>query len=93
MSARFMCSLCCKGILGGGLYLDSTSVTYRTNKLTVDKELRKLVMPISEISEITWKRVIFPVADFHMKDGKIYKFIIFNKSRFVKKYNEVSREN
>ena len=27
----FVCSLCHNGILGGGLYLDSQSLTYKTN--------------------------------------------------------------
>ena len=38
----FVCSLCHNGILGGGLYLDSQSLTYKTNKLTVDKKYRNL---------------------------------------------------
>ena len=37
----FVCSLCHNGILGGGLYLDRQSLTYKTNKLTVDKKLQK----------------------------------------------------
>ena len=37
----FVCSLCHNGILGGGLYLDSQSLTYKTNKLTVDKKVQK----------------------------------------------------
>lgn len=37
----FVCSLCHNGILGGGLYLDSQSLTYKTNKLTVDKKIQK----------------------------------------------------
>ena len=57
----FVCSLCHNGILGGGLYLDSQSLTYKTNKLTVD-----------------------------MKNGELYKFIIFNKSRFEKWLQEYS---
>ena len=28
----FVCSLCHNGIVGGGLYLDSQSLTYKTNK-------------------------------------------------------------
>ena len=36
----FICSLCHNGILGGGLYLDNTSLTYKTNKLTVDKKYK-----------------------------------------------------
>ena len=37
----FVCSLCHNGILGGCLYLDSQSLTYKTNKLTVDKKIQK----------------------------------------------------
>ena len=39
----FVCSLCHNGIVGGGLYLDSQSLTYKTNKLTVGKKYRNLV--------------------------------------------------
>lgn len=88
MRKSFMCSLCHKGILGGGLYLDSQAVTYKTQKLTVDKKYKNLVLPLSEIEEITWKWIIFPVATFHMKNGEEYKMIIFNKVRFNKHYRE-----
>lgn len=88
MRKAFVCSLCHKGILGGGLYLDETSVTYRTNKLTVDKKYRNLVLPLSEIQEVTWKRIVFPVAAFHMASGDVYKFLIFNKPRFERYYQE-----
>ncbi len=83
----FMCSLCHNGILGGAIYLDETSVTYKTNKLTVDKAYRNLVLPLDEIAELTWKWIVFPVAIFRMKNGTEYKFIIFNKHRFNKYYN------
>ena len=49
----FVCSLCHNGILGGCLYLDSQSLTYKTNKLTVDKKYRNLVLPMQEIKEIS----------------------------------------
>ncbi len=88
MSKVFVCSLYHKGILGGGLYLEPQSVTYRTNKLTVDKKFRNLVLPMNEIREITWKWIIFPVATFHMVNGEEYKIIIFNKARFCKWYGE-----
>ena len=80
----FACSLCHNGILGGGLYLDSQALTYRTNKLTVDDKYRKLVLPMKEIQEISWKWIIFPVATVHMQNGELYQFIIFHKSRFSK---------
>ena len=51
MNKAFMCSLCHNGILGGALYLDENSVTYKTNKLTVDKAYRNLILPLDEIAE------------------------------------------
>ena len=90
MRKTFICSLCHKGILGGALYLDEASVTYKTNKLTVDKAYRKLVLPLDEISELTWKWIVFPIAIFRMKNGAEYKFIIFNKRRF-NKYCEIKK--
>jgi len=80
----FVCSLCHNGIVGGGLYLDSQSLTYKTNKLTVGKKYRNLVLPMQEIKEISWKWIVFPI-------GELYKFIIFNKSRFAKWFQEYSR--
>ncbi len=89
MNKSFMCSLCRSGILGGALYLNETAVTYRTNKLTVDTAYRILILPLDEITELTWKWIVFPVATFRMKSGIEYKFIIFNKRRFNKYYTQV----
>ena len=91
MKKSFMCSLCHNGILGGTLYLDEISVTYRTNKLTVDKAYRNLVLPLDQISELTWKWIVFPIATMRMTSGEKYKFIIFNKDRFNKYYTEVKK--
>ena len=87
----FVCSLCHNGILGGMLYLDDSSLTYRTGKLTVDSKYRNLVLPLSNIKEISWKWMIFPVATVHMRIGVDYKFIIFNKPRFEKWFKEYSK--
>lgn len=88
MRKVFLCSLCYKGILGGGLYLEPQSLAFRTNKLTVSEKLRNLVLPLKEIEDVTWKWIVFPVATFHMKNGEAYKMIIFNKVRFCKWYEE-----
>ena len=88
MKKSFMSSLCHNGILGGALYLDETSVTYKTNKLTVDKAYRNLVLPLDQIADLTWKWVVFPVATFYMKNGEKYKILIFNKLRFKKWFRE-----
>ena len=92
MKKSFMGSLICRGgILGGGIYIDDTCITYKTNKLTVDKRYKNIVLPLNEISEITWKWIIFPIATIRMTNGEQHKFIIFNKSRFNKYYNEVKK--
>ena len=84
----FMCSLCHNGILGGGLYLDHQAVTFRTQKLTVSEQYRNLILPLSEIKGISWKWIVFPVATFSMKNREQYKFIIFNKWRFQKIFQD-----
>lgn len=88
MSKAFVCSLCRSGILGGGLYLDPHTLTYRTNKLTVEPGYRNLILPLKDITDLTWKQIVFPVATFHMNSGEKYTFILFNKSRFNKYYQE-----
>ena len=83
MKKSFVCSLIChNGIVGGGLYIDDRSITYKTNKLTVDAQYRNLVLPLAEIKEISWKRILFPIATVHMKHGGDYKFLLFGKARF-----------
>ena len=86
MKKVFMCSLCYNGLLGGGLYLDSNSITYKTNKLTVDKKYRNLVLPLSEIKEVTWKGII---ATIQMNNNEEYKIMIFNKNRFMNEYSSM----
>ena len=91
MQKVFVCSLCHRGIIGGGLYLDRQNLTYKTSKLTVDKKHQNLVLPLTEIQEVTWKGSLFPVADFRMKNGETYQFLIFNKPRFEKWFGEYVR--
>ena len=83
MKNTFICSLCHNGLSGGGLYLDSKTITYKTNKLTVDKKYRNLVLPLSEIKEVTWKGII---ATIQMNNNEEYKIMIFNKNRFINEY-------
>jgi hypothetical protein len=87
MKKTFICSIICRnGILGGGLYIDDTAIIYKTNKLTVDRKYRNLVLPRNEIRELSWKWLLFPIATLQMINGEEYKFIIFNKKRFEKCY-------
>lgn len=89
MKKVVMCSLCHNGILGGELYFDNQSITYRTNKITVDKKYRNLVLPINDIKDITWKTKVFSIATLHMVNNEEYTFIIFNKNVFDQYYKEM----
>ena len=92
MKKSFWGSLICSGgIIGGGVYIDEKSITFKTNKLTVDKKYKNLVLPLNEICELTWKWIVFPIATLQMTSGEGYKFIIFNKERFNKYYTEFSK--
>lgn len=84
MKKVFMCSLVKGGLLGGAIYVEPDSVTYKTNKLTVDKKYRNLVLLKKDIKEITWKRVVFPVVTFRMANGEEYSVMIFNRAGFEK---------
>ncbi len=92
MKKTFVCSLICpNGIIGGGICIADTAITYRTNKLTVDRKYRNLVLPLHKIRKLAWKRVVFPIATFHMANGDTYKVMIFNKRRFKKYFNLVAK--
>ena len=88
MRKIFMCSLCHNGVLGGVLLLENEALIYRTNKLTVDKKYRNLVMPIENIKGIAWKWWLFPIAAITMANGEKYKLMIYNKPRFLNSLNE-----
>ena len=90
MEKSFICSLIKNGILGGALYLNSKSLTYKTGKLTVPLKYRNLVMPLKEIKEVNRKQNLFPIVSVSLKNGEEYKFIIFNTKSFIKFYNNLS---
>ena len=88
MKSYFVCSLCHNGILGGGLILDDSTLTYKTGKVTVDPKYRNLVLKRKDIISLTWKWIVFPMAAFEMRNGETYRFLIFNKNRFMKIYSQ-----
>ena len=87
MKSYFVCSLCYNGILGGGLIVDDNTITYKTGKVTIDNKYRNLELKRSDIVNLSWNWIIFPVATFVMKNADKYTFLIFNKWRFMKVYN------
>ena len=88
VESYFVCSLFHHGLLGGGLIVDEDTVTYKTGKVTVDPKYRNLELRRSDIEDVSWKRIIFPVVTFRMKNGDEYSFMIFNQKRFIKVFNQ-----
>ena len=67
MRKVFLCSLCHKGILGGGLYLEPQALTFRTNKLTVNEKYRNLVLPLEEMEHFfVWLKSVILIVMFYM---------------------------
>lgn len=84
MRKMFVASLCRNGILGGGLYVDAESVTYRTGKLTVPETYRKLKMAFEEITAVsTGWLLCFPTVTIKLRDQEEYKFIVFARKQFL----------
>lgn len=89
MKRSFTCSIICQGgIMGGWISIDDKSVTYKTNKLTVDRKYRNLVLSIDEIRELSWRWI---VATIDMANGEQYKLMIFNKKGFSQCFEEVKK--
>ncbi|MBR2809661.1 MAG: hypothetical protein IKE33_05555 [Erysipelotrichaceae bacterium] len=87
MKEYFTCSLIKNGLLGGALIVEDKTITFKTNKLTVNKKYRLLELNRDDIVDLSWKQSVFPTAVFKMKDGESYSFLIFNKKRFIDVYN------
>ena len=89
MKKSFACSIICpNGIVGGSISIDDKSITYKTNKLTVDSKIRNLVLPLGEIRELSWGWI---VATLNMASGEQHKFIIFNKKGFNECFEKVKQ--
>ena len=93
MKKYFIVSLCKNGILGGGIVADSNAITYHTGKVTVPKEYRNLEMKYQDICGVAvgWLFVL-PTVLIKMRDGKEYKFVVFNRKRFVEVLKEMGVE-
>lgn len=88
MKDTFMASLFHEGVLGGGIYLQSDKVLYRTNKSQLERKYRNLELPYSRIKRLeTGWAFCFPTVTLVMKGGTSYKFIIFNRKKFLTRFH------
>ena len=84
MKRYFLASLCCNGLLGGGISADGEGITFHTGKATVPKEYRHLEMKYRDISGVTAGRLlILPTVRVRMQNGREFRFVVFGRKRFV----------
>ena len=58
MGKYFVVSLCKNGLIGGGITAEEDAITYHTGKVTVPKEIRRLVMKYEDIEGLTDRKSV-----------------------------------
>ncbi|HIT33097.1 MAG TPA: hypothetical protein IAC31_00520 [Candidatus Faecousia intestinigallinarum] len=92
MKDAFAASFFHDGVLGGAIYLKPDKVIYKTNKVTVDEKYRDLEMLYQDIVKIrTGRSLLFPTVTIVLKEGVSYKFIVFEKKKFLDRMDELKR--
>lgn len=85
----FYASLFENGLLGGAAYLDEEGFRFVCQKATVDKEFRDLRIPYRNIKSVRAERKnIIPLTTVETDCGKSYRFLIFNRKRFIDLVNK-----
>ena len=85
MGKYFVVSLCKNGLIGGGITAEEDAITYHTGKVTVPKEIRRLVMKYEDIEGLTLGWLLFlPTVTVKLRGGAEYKFVVFGRNRFVR---------
>lgn len=84
MKKSFYGSLCHKGIRGGAIFITDNAIIYKNQTLTLPDEYKNIIIPFCEIKEIKngWT-LLFPAIIIYLKNQNTYKFIIFNRNKFL----------
>ena len=85
MKECFYASACINGLRGGAAYLTDNGFYFRCQKITIAEEYRSLRIPYKNIRLVSeGKRVLFiPTTVIETCDGKKYRFLIFNRKKFM----------
>lgn len=92
MKTLFLASFCYKGILGGSLIVDDEGIMYYSNKLTLPEKYRRLRMHFNDIDKFALGRMfLFPTITIELDNKEKYKFIVFNRKRFVRVLTQLNQ--
>jgi len=85
----FAASLCRQGILGGALCLEEDKMIYKTNKVSVAPQYKRVEMKFADIDGVdSGRMLLFPTVTVRKKNGNDYKFVVFNRKKFLNRYIE-----
>lgn len=85
MKKAFYGSLIYKGLRGGAVIINDDSVIYKNHTITLEPEYKNIMMPFKDIERIEQAGIfLFPVITIQLKNGRHYKFIIYDRKRFLK---------
>lgn len=86
MKACFIASICVHGVQGGAVYLADDGFLFRCQKATLEAEYKNVRILYENIKSVSaGKRVLFiPTTVMETRDGRKYRFLIFNRKRFMR---------
>ena len=88
MKNTFSVSLCKNGLLGGCITVGEVSMVYKTGQLTLPEKYRNLIMAYKDIFTVTEGSLMFlPTVTVKMKNEEEYKFLVFNRKKFLETLN------
>lgn len=94
MKKAFYGSLVYKGARGGAIIINDDSMVYKNQTATLEAEYKNIIMTFNDIERIEKENsFLFPAVTIYLKNGRHYKFIIFNRKRFIKELQCVGAGN
>lgn len=86
MKISFYASVFASGLHGGAVYLGDDAFYFCCQKAIIDNEYKNFKIPYENIKSICkGKRALFfPTTIIETKIGVHYRFLIFNRKKFIK---------
>jgi len=81
--------LCGQGILDGAVCLKEDKMIHKTNKESAAPKYRKVKIKDSGIDRADSGKGFFPTVTVSKKNGNAYRFIVFNRKKFLNRYKEL----
>lgn len=72
---------------------ETDRIIYKTNRVSAAPQYRRVEMKYSDIDGIdSGKKFLFPTVTVKKKNGNNYKFVMFNRKKFLNRYQELKHD-